>query len=145
MKINPESFYTVKGYQMNSQSKISTACEDYLEMIYRQSLKNGYVRINSLASSLNVNPSSASKMVHQLKEHGLVNFEKYGIVTLTKSGRELGEYLLYRHNVIHKFLCIINSSTNELKQTELIEHYINEKTIKNIETLISKLSNYNET
>jgi Mn-dependent DtxR family transcriptional regulator len=87
------------------------------------------------------NPSSASKMVLSTSRSvmGLVNFEKYGLISLTPNGKELGEYLLFRHNIVHKFLCLINSSTNELKQTELIEHLLDKRTVKNIEALINEL------
>ncbi len=141
MYINSESIYAIKGYESGSPSKLSPAGEDCLEMIYRHSLINEYVRINFLAARLNVNPTAASKTVQHLKELGLTNFEKYGLISLTQGGREMGEYLLFRHNIIHSFLCHVNSSTNELKQTELIEHYIDKRTVNNIEKLINEMEN----
>ena len=65
-------FYTQKGYQMRSDKLVTSAMEDYLEMICRQARMEGYARINFLAHRLNVRPSSASKMVYQLRELGLV-------------------------------------------------------------------------
>ena len=59
-------FYTQKGYQMRSDKLVTSAMEDYLEMICRQARMEGYARINFLAHRLNVRPSSASKMVYQL-------------------------------------------------------------------------------
>lgn len=139
---NTSDFYTVKGYQTKNDSRITAAAEDYLEMIYRHSQVNGFVRINFLAASLNVNPSSASKMVMHLKQQNLVEFEKYGLISLTNKGVELGEYLLYRHNVLHRFLCKLNGTENELKQAELIEHYLNRQTVYNIDKLIQKMDEY---
>ena len=75
---NPD-FYTQKGYQLRNHTEMTGAMEDYLEMICRQSLSDGYVRINFLAGRLNVRPSSASKMVYQLRDLGYVAFEKYGL------------------------------------------------------------------
>ena len=43
-----------------------------------------------------------------------------------------GDYLLYRHNLLNQFLCYINHSDNELEQVERIEHFIDERTIRNI-------------
>ena len=55
-------YFTFKGYQLNSDSKLTSSMEDYLEMIVRLKEKNEIVRINVLAKKLHVKPSSASKM-----------------------------------------------------------------------------------
>ena len=132
-------FYTQKGYQMRSHQKITGAMEDYLEMICRQAAAEGYVRINFLAGRLNVRPSSASKMVYQLRDLGLVSFEKYGLIEPTAQGWEVGRYLLYRHDVLHRFFCLVNRSEDELEQVEQVEHYLNEKTVRNLEALMDRL------
>ena len=132
-------FYTQKGYQMRKQQQMTGAMEDYLEMICRQARAEGYVRINFLAGRLNVRPSSASKMVYQLREQGLVTFEKYGLIQPTQRGWEIGRYLLYRHDVLHRFFCLVNGSTDELEQVEQVEHYLNESTVHNLDILLSRL------
>ena len=130
-----DEFYTLKGYQMNEVVEITTAMEDYLEMIYRLFKKNSKSRVNDLSRMLNVKPSSVTKMVQQLNELGYVSSEKYGQIELTEQGRALGEYLLYRHEVIHNFLCLLNQSNNELEQVEKIEHFLNRKTVENLNRL----------
>ena len=132
-------FYTQKGYQMRKQQQMTGAMEDYLEMICRQARAEGYVRINFLAGRLNVRPSSASEMVYQLREQGLVTFEKYGLIQPTQRGWEIGRYLLYRHDVLHRFFCLVNGSTDELEQVEQVEHYLNESTVHNLDILLSRL------
>ena len=132
-------FYTQKGYQMRSDKLVTSAMEDYLEMICRQARMEGYARINFLAHRLNVRPSSASKMVYQLREQGLVTFEKYGLIQPTQRGWEIGRYLLYRHDVLHRFFCMVNGSEDELEQVEQVEHYLNEETVRNLETLMHRL------
>lgn len=139
-------FHTVRGYELlgNSKDQLTPALEDYLEMIYRNSLDVSYIRVNTLAQLLNVRDSSASKMVKKLGELGLVNYEKYGIVTLTKEGSKTGEFLLSRHEIIDRFLTLIGCKLDTLVQTELIEHSISASTIKNIEILSNFLSNDKE-
>ena len=83
-------FYTQKGYQMRSQHALTGAMEDYLEMICRQAEADGCARIGLLAEGLNVRPSSASKMVYQLRALGLVAFEKYGLIQPTEKGWSVG-------------------------------------------------------
>ena len=107
--------------------------EDYLEMICRQAGSEGYVRINFLAGLLNVRPSSASKMVYQLRDMGLVFFEKYGLIQPTEPGWELGRYLLHRHDVLHRFFCRLNHSDDQLEQVERVEHYMSRESVHNLE------------
>lgn len=130
-----EEFYTLKGYELAEGSEITSSMEDYLEMICRLLKTEEYVRISVLAEKLHVKPSSASKMVNNLKMLGLVTFEKYGYIKLTEKGAVIGEYLLYRHEVINEFLCLVNNSESELEQVEKIEHFLNKKTIDNLKKI----------
>lgn len=135
-----KGFYTLKGYQLNETNKLTASMEDYLEMICRILINTDVVRINELAEKLHVKPSSASKMVSNLKEAGYIDFEKYGYIVATKKGIEIGRYLLHRHDVLHKFLCMLNNTDNELDQVEKIEHFLNKSTIKNLEKLTKELT-----
>jgi len=131
-----KEFHTVRGYQMIEQNKrlLTPAMEDYLEMIYRYNLEQEYVRVNQLAEKLNVRASSATRMVQKLGELKLLKYEKYGVITLTEEGKKMGKFLLDRHNTIETFLKNIGSSNN-LLETELIEHNISMDTLRNIELL----------
>ena len=132
-------FYTQKGYQMRSQHALTGAMEDYLEMICRQAEADGCARIGLLAEGLNVRPSSASKMVYQLRALGLVAFEKYGLIQPTEKGWSVGRWLLHRHEVLHRFFCMLNGSTDELELVEQVEHYLNGDTVRNLEALLERL------
>ncbi|WP_394525227.1 metal-dependent transcriptional regulator [Lacrimispora sp. JR3] len=135
-----DNFYTLKGYSLLEQTKITSSMEDYLEMICRLHHERHPVRIKELAECLHVKPSSASKMTGNLKKQGLVAFEKYGTVSLTEEGMELGEYLLFRHNVLHRFFCYINQNTDELEQVEKVEHFIDPQTVYNIQKWLNKFA-----
>lgn len=135
-----ENFYTLKGYSLLEQTKITSSMEDYLEMICRLHHDGQPVRIKELAECLHVKPSSASKMAGNLKEQGLVGFEKYGAVSLTEDGMQLGEYLLFRHEVLHRFFCFINQNTDELEQVEKVEHFMNPQTVYNIQKWMNKFT-----
>ena len=118
------------------KNQLTPAMEDYLEMIYRNIGRVGFIRINRLAQLLNVKASSASKMVQKLGQMGRLRYERYGIITLTESGMKMGEFLLERHNIIETFLKKIGSHQNSLKEAELIEHNISVDTLNNIKTLL---------
>lgn len=135
--VEKEGFHTVRGYQMLEQEKkvLTSAMEDYMEMIYRNSLKTGYIRINAISELLNVRASSVTKMVQKLAANGLVQYEKYGIIMLTEKGKKIGEFLLERHEILEKFLRNIGVENNLLTETELIEHNVSIDTLKRIELL----------
>jgi len=116
--MNENNFYTFRGYSLNNEKSLSPSMEDYIEMIYRLSLKQSSVRVNDLSDSLNVQPPSSTKMLKRLSEIGYVNYEKYGYVNLTEKGVEIGKYLLNRHETISNFLRLIGVENNLLEQTE---------------------------
>lgn len=134
------NFYTLKGYSLLEHTKITSSMEDYLEMICRLTHDGQSVRIKELAQCLHVKPSSASKMTGNLKKQGLVRFEKYGTVSLTADGTQLGEYLLFRHKVLSRFFRYINQNSEELEQVEKVEHFMDPKTVYNIQKWLDKFT-----
>jgi len=137
--VENSDFYTIRGYNRIEHLDITHTMEDYLEMIYRYANQEKYVRVNQLAALLNVQPPSASKMAAKLRDSGMIQFEPYGIIKLTKQGEETGAYLLYRHDVLHKLFCYINHSENELELVERIEHFIDKRTTENIEKFMEQI------
>lgn len=129
-------FRTLTGYRLKSNKEITDSMEDYLEMICRYSIIDGYARINSIAAKLNVTPSSASKMISNLKQLGYADYEKYSVIKLSHKGWAIGKYLLHRHDILNEFLCLLNCTEDETVQVEQIEHFFEEKTIENLEKFL---------
>ena len=127
-------FHTYRGYEsINSKKNFLTpSMEDYLEMIYRCSKNEDFVRLNKIAQMLNVRDSSASTMMKKLGEFGLIKYERYGMIILTEQGKVIGKYLLDRHNIIENFLIYLGCEDKVLKETELIEHAISVETVRDI-------------
>lgn len=131
-----EDFFTFSEYMKREYDTLTASMEDYLEMIYRLSEQIGFTRIHELAKALNVQPPSATKMVQKLAELKFVNYEKYGIIILTESGKSMGKYLLKRHNVIEGFFKVLGISDSVLEQTEKVEHTISNETVEYMEDFI---------
>lgn len=144
MSGSSNGFHTVRGYELLDQrrKRLTPAMEDYVEMIYRHGLDEGYVRINALADLLNVQPPSATKMVQRLTKLDLVNYKKYGILSLTQSGMELGKFLYERHCVIEAFLKNLGVKDDVLSETELIEHSISAFTVNRLRLFNSYLEEH---
>ena len=131
-------FRTLNGYREAEQRVITPSMEDYLEMIARLSENGEPVRVGVLARKLHVTPPSASKMISHLTENGCVYAERYGYITLTEYGRNMGAFLVRRHGIIHQFFCLLNGTADELSQTEKIEHFIEPHTLAAMERALCR-------
>ena len=131
-----EEFFTFRELMKRDDDDLTASMEDYLEMVYRLSGNHGFTRVNELASALNVQPPSVSKISQKLAEQGMVAYEKYGYIILTPKGKELGKELLYRHQVVEDFLQLLGVTEGLLEQTEMIEHTLNPQTLKEIARLV---------
>ncbi|KNZ69959.1 DtxR family iron (metal) dependent repressor [Thermincola ferriacetica] len=132
-------FYTFREYMKQADSQLTASMEDYLEMICRLSRDKGYTRVNALATALNVQPPSATKMVQKLADIGLINYEKYGIITPTKQGQQIGNTLLERHKTIENFLRLLGLKKGVLEETEKIEHTVSSQTLEHLATFVNFL------
>lgn len=131
-------FHTFRGYQLqkDEQKQMTASMEDYLEMIYRLSLEDGYIRPNQLADQLNVQAPSVTKVVQKLTSLGLLDYQKYGLIQLTDKGKAMGSFLLNRHVVIENFLRIIGVEDESiLRDTEMIEHHLSLNAVQKIKLL----------
>ncbi len=137
--VRDNEFRTVRGYelikQQNSSNGLTPSMEDYLEMIYRLSLLDGYVRVNTLAEMLHVQSPSVTRTVQKLAELEQVKYHRYGIIQLTERGEELGHYLLRRHETVSLFLQNIGAGASQFVDTELIEHHLSRRTVGQLEKL----------
>lgn len=125
-----QNFYTFREYMSRIDKRLTASMEDYLEMLYRLSQTKGYTRIHELSSALNVQPSAATRMVQRLAEMKFINYQKYGILELSESGKQTGASLLVRHNIIEKFLRSLGvADSHILEETEKIEHTISKETL----------------
>lgn len=135
------AFYTVRGYQLLKQHQglLTPSLEDYLEMICREMEESGHARVSVLAASLHVQPSSVSKMIAKLAAMGLLRYERYGIIQLTEKGRQIGIYLLWRHDTLRGFFGLIlpEDAQTAFAETELVEHIVGRETVEHIEKLLS--------
>ncbi len=82
-------------------------------------------------------------MIEKLKDLNLVEKEKYGEIKLTYDGKNLGSYLLKRHNILCKFFNKINNKNN-LYLVEQIEHFFDKETIESIEKFLKRMEEKND-
>lgn len=131
-------FYTFTEYMKKDENTLTASMEDYLEMIYRLSAANGFTRIVELSQALNIQPSSATKMVQRLAEKGYIKYEKYGFLMLEERGKQVGAWLLKRHTIIDNFMRMIGVKESEImEETEKIEHMLSSDSTDCFESLLT--------
>jgi DtxR family Mn-dependent transcriptional regulator len=109
---------------------ISSKAEDYLRTIYEQISKNGFVRIKDIARELNVTSSTVVEMMKKLDEQKLINYKKYGGVTLTNHGTEIALIVEKRHETFRQLLeLLLVPKDIALKDAHILEHQLQSKTI----------------
>ena len=71
-------------------------------------------------------------MIQLLSKEGYIFTDKYAEISLSEKGRNAGTYLLHRHDVLHRLLCLVNGTDFELEQTEKIEHFLEQRMIEKL-------------
>ena len=115
---------------------LTPSLEDYLEEIYRFSLSLDTVRVTDLSKKLKVALPSVTKALYKLRDENYINYERYGEIRLTDKGREFGDYLVSRNQLLQEFLALISSKCNFAAEAEAMEHYLSAATIEAIKTLV---------
>ncbi|QQR86512.1 MAG: metal-dependent transcriptional regulator [Flavobacteriales bacterium] len=77
--------------------------EDHLKAVHRL-LEAGIANTNAIAERLQTKASSVTVMLQKLGEKGLLNYQPYKGVTLTRKGREHAIALVRKHRLWETFL-----------------------------------------
>ncbi len=83
---------------------ISAVQEDYLEAILALEAASPRVRVRDLADRLSVHKSTVTAALKALAEKGLIEYEPYGQIVMTRAGRRAGERVSADHAVLKVFL-----------------------------------------
>ena len=89
---------------MEKDPELSENLEDYLEVILELEKTRKVARGKEIAQKLNIQPGSVTGALKTLDRKGLINWEKYGFITLTEKGLNIAETITKRHSVLKNFL-----------------------------------------
>ncbi|WP_264737486.1 metal-dependent transcriptional regulator [Cytobacillus firmus] len=116
---------------------IPISSKRYLLEIYLLQEAHGYASISGIAKVLRVNVSAASKMAGNLKTDSYIHFQRYGTVTLTKAGLEIGKKLFQDHQVLMEFYQIIGVEEKLIrKKVSEVEMIIGTEVVFKIKSFI---------
>ena len=122
---------------MKNESALSSSIEDYLETILILEQKNRVARVKDISEMMKVKMPSVTGALKNLREQGLIDYEKNSFIYLTPEGKKIAECILDRHNIILNFLnrCLKLEGEWIENQACMIEHSINHETAVRISRL----------
>ena len=113
--------------------KIHKSAEDYLESIYMQSLKRGYVRSIDVANHLKYSKPSVSVAMKQLEENGYIHRDEDRFIHLTDKGMEIALRMYERHQTLAACLMKMGvSEENAFRDACKIEHDLSDESFDRI-------------
>jgi len=122
----------------------SSTVENYLKAIHhgQSALPKGQrlLPMGQIAAALSVTPGTATTMIKALAESGLVEYEPYSGVRLTKAGDKLAALVLRRHRLVELFLVkVMGMSWDEVHdEAEQLEHVVSDRLIDRIDEMLGR-------
>lgn len=103
--------------------------EDYLEAVYNSIKKRGQAKTNQIAEDLRITAPSVTEMFQKLNNQGLINYQPYKGVTLTKEGEKIAKSVKETHEAIREFFELLQVS-EELADEDAckVEHSLSDET-----------------
>lgn len=114
--------------------------ENYIKAIYtiQHKSEGGEASVNDIAERMQTRPATVTDMCRKLSEKGLIHYEKYKKVRLTKSGTKVALSILRKHRLWETFLCNkLNFAWDEVHEVaEQLEHIHSQKLIDKLDEFL---------
>lgn len=88
---------------MSKLISLSASLEDYIEAISHIVTEKKVARGKEIAKRLKVSRASVTEALRALSKKGLINYEPYEVITLTKKGRIVAADVIRRHEALREF------------------------------------------
>lgn len=102
---------------------LNSSRQDYLQAVYRLSLKRGYTTNKEISAYLRISKASVSEMIRKLVADGKLKLQKNNI-SLSTEGEKEAKTVLSKHRIWEYFLVEVlkmeHGSVHE--QADLLEH-----------------------
>ncbi len=126
-------------------SELTDALEMYIKTIYEVEKDNGAATVTDIAQRLKVRAPSVTAALQRLSELGMVEYQKYRAVTLTRRGRQIAKRLMRTHDILQELFTLlgVDSEIAEIDACE-IEHMIHQETFDKVESFVRVLKESKE-
>lgn len=121
--------------------KLSNSLEEYLKSIYILQTTEKEVRVTDIARKLGISKPSVNRALNNLKEIGLIEYETYGDIGLTKKGMEIAKDIIKRYSTLKLFLTEVLEIDRSIAEEEAksMKHAISEETAHKLNQYINKI------
>ncbi len=124
-------------------TQLSSNMEDYIETISMLADENKIVRVKDIASRLEIKMPSVTAALNKLKELGLIDYEKYGYIELTRKGKQTADKICHRHYCLTDFFSeILKLNSHEAESVACkLEHDISTEACNRIHKFLEFYKN----
>lgn len=123
--------------------KLTNSQEEYLKTIYILEKNKQKVRVTDIAEKLKITKPSVNKAINLLKDNGVINYQAYGEITLTKEGEKYAIEIIKKQDILKMFLVEILDIDEKQAQEEAkaMKHAISQQTAKKLNKYITQIMN----
>ena len=118
----------------------TSTVEDYLKhiLLAEQEAPGERVGTGRIAGRLALSPGTVTARLKALADGGLLDYEPYGGVRLTKAGRQLATHVLRRHRLLELFLVeVLHFDWSEVHaEAEQLEHAVSDRLIARMDEML---------
>jgi len=116
-------------------TEVTSATEEYLEIIYKLQEKRGVATTSDLVRSLKVAPGTVTNTIARLEKESLVIHKPYRGVKLTEKGRRIALRTIRKHRLSERLLTdLLNVEWERVHEAACkLEHSISDEIAKKIE------------
>ncbi len=124
---------------------LSKALEMYVKVIHKLECEQGKGKATSvteIAEEMDVKPPSVTDALQRLDKLGMVKYEKYHGVRLTKKGKKVAQALACRYETLRDFLVLLGVP-EEIASADAceIEHLANSETVRRLTMFVHFMKN----
>ena len=123
--------------------KLTSSQEEYLKTIYLLQKNSKKVRVTDIALKLEITKPSVNKAINLLKDIGLINYQAYGNITLTKQGETYAIQVIKKQDILKMFLVeVLNIDQQKAEEeAKAMKYAISEPTAKKLDQYITQIMN----
>lgn len=117
---------------MQKEKKLTASLENYLCAIYFIEKQNKAARVKNISNYLSIGASSVSEAMKVLEKKEYINYEPYGLITLTKLGEKFAVEKIKRNEIISNFLkdVLLVDDASVAENAQKIEYGMSEEVLE---------------
>ncbi len=117
--------------------ELTETTENYLKRILWLTSSKGFARISEIAQLMGRSLSSTTEAVQRMASMDLVNYTKYGKITLTEKGKKIAEEINKTYLVLSDLLVLLGVPSDvAIKDACSMEHQISAITLDRLKKFI---------